>query len=108
MVEQAEAFGLRFNPAARAVILPEQDTAKYAAPSPTAVQHESLRGLWWLAEYIPKRIKDPAAGFAPRWILHAGRHRYVAQDAKIHESVTERIRAVPAYRPTNLPEARST
>lgn len=106
MVEQAEAFGLRFNPSARAVILPEQDTAKYAAPNPAAVQHESLQGWWWLAEFIPKRIKDPAAGFAPRWILHAGRHRHVAPDAKIHESVVERIRAVPAYRPTNLPEAR--
>ncbi len=44
MVEQAEAFGLRFQPKAKAAILPAQDTEDYAAPTVTAVQHESLRG----------------------------------------------------------------
>src|SRR5258708_24247271 len=53
MVEQAETFGLRFNPSARVVILPPKDTSEYAAPNPVAAQHESLEGLWWIAEFIP-------------------------------------------------------
>jgi uncharacterized protein (DUF2235 family) len=47
MVDQAEAFGLRFQPKAKAEILPPQDTPKAAAPSITATQHESLRGLFY-------------------------------------------------------------
>ena len=103
MVEQAERFGLRFEPRSKAVILPPRDTKDYAAPDPKGQKHESLKGWWWIAEFLPKRIEDPAAGFATRWIIHAGRHRYVAQDAKIHPSVYERMKAVPGYRPANLP-----
>jgi uncharacterized protein (DUF2235 family) len=104
MVEQAEAFGLRFRPQAKAVILPAQDTSQYVAPNPAALQHESLKGWWWIAEFIPKRIKDPAAGFAERWIIHAGRPRYVAENSKIHSSVSERMNLLSSYRPTNLPK----
>jgi uncharacterized protein (DUF2235 family) len=103
MVEQAETSGLRFNSKALEVILPQADTADYVAPDPAAPQHESLRGLWWIAEYIPKRVKDAAAGYATRWIIHAGRHRHVADGSNIHWSVAERMRRVPAYWPSNMP-----
>lgn len=103
MVEQAEVSGLRFLPKARDVILPAQDTSQNAAPNPTAIQHESLQGWWWIAEYIPKQIKDPTRGFATRWILHQGHHRFVADNANIHTSVFERMDKMPAYRPSNLP-----
>ena len=52
---------------------------------------------------LPKRYRDPAANFATRWMLHAGRHRHVNDGAKIHESVFERIALVQTYRPPNLP-----
>jgi uncharacterized protein (DUF2235 family) len=103
MVDQAEAFGLRFQPKAKAEIFPLQDTPKAAAPRVTAPQHESLRGLWWLAEFIPKRFRDPARDFATTWMIHAGRRRYVAEHSQIHVSVLERQRQLPLYRPKNLP-----
>ena len=103
MVRQASQNGLRFDPSAEAIILPAVTTATSAAPDAAAPQHESLRGLWWLAEFLPKRIKDPAAGFKPRWIIHCGRHRYVAAGSKIHTSVFERRSRVLTYSPPNLP-----
>jgi hypothetical protein len=65
--------------------------------------NESLSGWWWLVEFLPKRIKDPAANFAPRWIIHWGRHRHVGDNAKIHMSVLERKKLVAGYDPPNLP-----
>jgi hypothetical protein len=88
-----------------ATVLPQRDVpgANYVAPSAGGPLHESLTGLWWLAEFIPKRYKDPAANFATRWMIHAGRHRHLNDGAKIHQSVFDRRRMVPTYQPTNLP-----
>jgi uncharacterized protein (DUF2235 family) len=103
MTEEAEKFGVRFQPKSKAAILPDRDTSAYVAPDPTAMQHESLKGIWWIAEIIPKPYRDPAADFARRWIIHLGRHRTLAEGAKISPSVLERIKKVPSYRPPNLP-----
>lgn len=104
MVGEAEAFGLRFHSKAMSVILPAMDTSEYVAPNPTAKQHESLQGWWWIAEYLPKPIKDPALGFKTRWVIPAGRHRHVTENAKIHESVFERMRLDDTYKPPNIPK----
>lgn len=104
MVDQAKGFGLRFQPKATAAILPAQDTPQNAAPNVTAMQHESLHGWWWFVEFVPKRIRDPSRGFAPRWIIPLGRHRYVHEHANIHASVFERRERLPAYQPPNLPQ----
>src|SRR5262249_37881151 len=103
MVAEAKKFGLKFRPKAGAAILPQADTSDNAAPNPAAKQHESLHGLWWIVEFLPKRIKDPAANFTTRWILRAGRPRYVAEQSKINTSVLERQKRVSYYRPRNLP-----
>src|SRR5262249_31366679 len=103
MLRHAEAAGLSFNPQAKAAVLPPRDTPEQAAPRPDAKQHESLRGLWWIVEFLPKRIKDPAANFAPRWILHLGRPRYVAENAKVHTTVITRQQLVGSYQPSTLP-----
>jgi len=102
-VGQAKGFGLRFQPYLEAEIIPPMDNVKYAAPNPAALQHESLKGLWWIVEYLPKRIKDPAANFAPRWIIHRGRPRFLTDGSDIHMSVFEREKLVSSYRPSNLP-----
>jgi uncharacterized protein (DUF2235 family) len=103
MVEQAKAAGIQFHPKAEAAILPEKDTADYAAPNPAGPQHESLKGLWWIVEFLPKRIHDPASNFAVRWIIPGGRHRFIGANANIHPSVFERKKVVPSYRPPNVP-----
>jgi uncharacterized protein (DUF2235 family) len=104
--EQAEAAGLILDPHMKAIILPAVTgpiPPGYVAPFAGGPAHESLHGLWWIPEYLPKRYKDPAANFATRWMIHAGRHRYVGDGAKIHESVFERMRLMPGYQPPNLP-----
>jgi uncharacterized protein (DUF2235 family) len=106
MVAKAEAEGLMIDQSMKALVLPRQNMAgaTYAAPFSGSPAHESLSGWWWLAEYLPKRFKNPAANFATSWMLHAGRSRHVANGAKIHESVFARMKQVPTYRPPNIPE----
>ncbi len=105
MVTEAESAGLQINAAMVPVILPGQDTKRYVAPNAHAHKHESLHGLWWIAELIPKRIKDPKRSFEPRWILPRGRARYVSPGSKIHASVLERTKD-KQYVPRNLPLAK--
>jgi uncharacterized protein (DUF2235 family) len=103
MTGKAEAAGLIIDQDMKAIVLPQPSTADYAAPAVGGPANESLTGLWWIVEYLPKRYKDPAANFAPRWMIHAGRPRFVRDNANIHVSVFERTKLVPAYQPKNLP-----
>jgi uncharacterized protein (DUF2235 family) len=105
MVGQAETAGLFINQQMKATVLPQRDVpgANYVAPCAGGPLHESLKGWWWLAEFIPKRYRDPSANFATRWMIHAGRHRHVNDGAKIHQSVFDRTKLVSTYQPTNLP-----
>src|SRR5207248_2388795 len=56
MVEEAESHGLQTLPAAKNTVIPVSDTTAYVAPNPEAMQHESLKGLWRILEWIPKRV----------------------------------------------------
>ena len=85
-----------------------QDTPKESVPNAAGPMHESLKDLWWTLEYLPKLIHDPAHGFEPRWIIHRGRHRYIADASHIHQSVFDRMNLVATYRPPNLPERNVT
>src|SRR6185437_12137601 len=81
-------------------VLPDQniDGSKYAAPYAGGPPNESLKGLWWIPEFIPKPYRDPRADYDKRWMIHAGRHRYVADDATLHPAVGERLAGVAAGR----------
>jgi uncharacterized protein (DUF2235 family) len=105
MTGKAEAAGLILNPQMKATVLPAQNTpgSSYAAPFAGGPPSESLTGLWWLPEFIPKRYKDPAADFVEKWMIHDGRHRHVNAGANIHVSVFERMNLVKDYKPPNLP-----
>jgi uncharacterized protein (DUF2235 family) len=103
MIDQAKASGVRFDATAQALILPATAGGAYAPASVTAPQHESLKGWWWIGEFIPKKIRDPAADFATRWNIHAGRHRFVRDGAVIDVSVSQRMQQVASYKPGNLP-----
>ena len=61
---------------------------------------ESLQGLWWIAEFVPKLVYQPASNtHAVRFGL--GRHRPIQDGAIMDASVLERIRRT-AYRPPNM------
>lgn len=105
MVDAAVKAGLKVDSTERNAIIPAQSNSEYSAPDPTAKKHESLHGFWWILEWIPKRIKDPATDFKThRWTLHRGGHRYVANGASIHNTVFDRTKKVPDYKPPNIPE----
>lgn len=104
MIEQAQVQGLRFDPAVVQATLPAADTDTVAAASVEALKHESLHGLWWIPEYLPKRVRDPTRNWEPMWTLHRGRNRHLLPGAKIHRSVFDRMKALTGYRPTNLPD----
>ena len=62
---------LKFQQTACDAMLPSTNSQDYAAPSATAAIHESLRGLWRIVEYIPKRvnIRQSDGSYKTRWIL---------------------------------------
>ena len=67
--------------------------------------HESLKGLWWIAEYIPRSYLsfDPkAVRWRRKWRLYKGSARPVPEGARVHQSVFDRIDA-GGYAPKNLP-----
>lgn len=114
LVEEAEKAGLLVD---RKVRFPEvwhrppfpanPWDQQHAPPVPerpwTEPQHESLKGMWWLAEFFPKlqrvgqgRLKLPRLGL--------GRHRIIPDKAMIHRSTLLRIREVAGYSPPNFSE----
>jgi uncharacterized protein (DUF2235 family) len=105
MLGHAERAGLLLQPERVAAILPDRTGNGVAAPDPAAPAHQSLRGLWWLVELLPRRVRNPARDWRSEWVIPLGRHRRLREGAAIHESVFQRM-ADPAaqYRPTNLPE----
>lgn len=67
-------------------------------------QHESLRGLWWPAEFFPKM---PYSSAKQRRLLALGlgRHRTIMAGESIHRCALERLRDKAEYRPPNISQA---
>lgn len=65
-------------------------------------KHESLRGLWWLAEYFPKMQSAAGSSRCPR--IGLGRHRFIRSGALLHRSTLLRIRDIN-YAPSAFSQA---
>jgi uncharacterized protein (DUF2235 family) len=83
---------------------------QFAPPDVAANQHESLKKIWWLAEFLPRRFQDPRRDFAVTWRFPAvqwrelGKRRFIRKEVcAVHQSVLDRIRAKHNYLPDNLP-----
>lgn len=79
----------------------------YPKPDVTATLHKSLKGLWWLLEFIPKSKKrrewpkrKSLLGFYIPW----SEPRFIKENAEVHESARARMEQVEGYRPVNLEE----
>lgn len=108
MIDEATAKGLRIKPGKRQAMLPSSprpEGATPVAPDPSATQHESLHGAWWIAEVFPKlvHVKDAAGAYHIRPRINLGRYRDIPDSAKTHRSVLQRWNN-PAlhYCPSNL------
>lgn len=74
MVAEARALGLRFD---------DRAVQRLLEGDPDRAPHKSLRGLWWILEYLPRRTwiaTDDGHG-AYAWRLNRGRSRFVPGDA---------------------------
>ncbi len=78
----------------------------YVAPDCGAAMHRSLRGAWWILEWLPKRTKwrewrgrrDLFGWYIPR-----GEPRLIDAGDSFDPSVDARREAVPSYHPVNIP-----
>jgi len=58
----------------------------FIRPNANAEQHNSLRGAWWILEYLPHRYVDLRSGSrVVRWRIPRGRPRYIPKKSTIYE-----------------------
>lgn len=87
----------------------------YVPPDPKGQLHKSLHGAWWLGELWPKMISHAVSvpgQAAPEWKrgirVNLGRTRFIPEGAHIHQSVLDRMKDFPNYKPKNLPQQYAT
>jgi uncharacterized protein (DUF2235 family) len=108
MLCEAEIALLRVDQHRKAEILGGKPPS--VAPDPlTKNQHESLHGVWWIAEFWPKilRMETPDGKWKKSFHLNLGRRRCIEINSIVHESVTFRMQNTN-YKPTNLPQVMRT
>ena len=110
MIDEATKCGLAVNP--RTVnqlawgIQRKGSPFSYVAPDVQGELHNSLRGAWWILEFLPKSAKYkewPARQTYLGFYIPDAEPRLIPEDAFIHESVVKRMDALADYRPVNLP-----
>jgi len=89
MLDEAEAAGLALNDAKREEILGRGGAGSQTGPDPRAPLHESLKGAWHLAEYVPKKHFNWQTGTEERR-MNNHRRRTVPPGAHVHIAAYER------------------
>lgn len=110
MIEEAEAKGLNvFRRMADYVsgIDNWSSTTKYKYPKALAdaSDHNSMVGIWPIAEFIPKREGKkewPDRKSFLGYYIPNSEPRFINDHAEIHASVIERMDIMPNYRPVNM------
>jgi len=111
MIDQAHAAGLKMNTAMfNHLVLGhsrKDSQREYDPPSPDAEPHRSLKGFWWVLEFIPKLTKFRDWPLRPTFLglyLPLAEPRPIAKNALVDPSVEEHQQAHPEYQPVNLAE----
>jgi uncharacterized protein (DUF2235 family) len=100
ILDEAAKAGLPVDAGRRQEVLGPAPTSP---PAWDAMQHESLTGLWWLAEYFPKMVRNPTTKRrSPE--IGRGRYRTIRDGDVLHNATLRRIREIE-YAPPNLSEA---
>src|SRR5260370_367333 len=108
MLCEAQSAGLGLDPEKVVAVLGGK--IPYVPPDPKGKLHKSLHGFWWLGEVWPKLYYHNVAaqGQEPDWKrgirFNVGRTRSIPNGVHIHQSVFDRKRDEPKYRPKNLPQ----
>lgn len=108
MIDEARSCDLMIDENQYRTVVPQteqpNDKGYHAAPSYTGVIHESLKGLWWIPEFLPRIYHDPRDNYKRKLMIPLGRRRWIPEDALVHESVLKRMKdAKIGYHPANIP-----
>ncbi len=109
MVNEATELGLEVNrPFFKRLVLGESregSTREYVAANHLGMIHDSMRGLWKLLEYFPKRtkwLKWPDKTSFLGWYLPLKEPRLIPKEDNYHHSVEKRIQEDANYNPVNV------
>lgn len=85
MIEESKAAGLLVDPEKQAEVLGLSASSKYVPAKAGAPRHESLKGAWHFAEFIPKRHWNWKTS---RWEhrMNLYRRRTIPDHSLIHDS----------------------
>lgn len=81
---------------------PRNPKVLYTQPKASAPIQQSMSFGWSLAEYLPLRPLFLRKGINSGLVSPGGRQRFISNSAQLHESVIERFKMLPDYRPNNL------
>jgi uncharacterized protein (DUF2235 family) len=91
MLHEAAEAGLKIDKNRAAVVIgkatpPEPWMPRYVAPDANAKMHDSLRGAWWILEFLPHRYVDFRSGSpVVRWRIPHGALRHIPRGSTIYE-----------------------
>ena len=88
MLGEAIAAGLAVDPEKMETVLGGKGEP-YIKPEPSALPHESLTGLWWLAEFLLKKHFDWARKEWRRR-MNLGRRRTIPPGSFVHRAAYQR------------------
>ncbi len=103
MIDEAcnEKFGLIFNDKRYdRYVLGKKSNGKYIGPDDSAEAHKSLKGAWWLVQFLPQSVWLPVQ--KRKAIRIPEQLRPIDAGAALHHSVLNRINT-GKYKPVNLP-----
>jgi len=102
MLCEARSFGLLVDAGKAQEALGRIPPPPPVAPDPAAKTHNSLTFAWWLLEFLPHSYYDSVAKKA-KWRIPLGAPRVIPEGSALHETVREKLRDDPTYKPPNLP-----
>lgn len=105
MIEETKAEGLGFKTrTVNELVLGTREDRDYTRPDPLGRKHNSMKPLWALVEFVPRR--KPANSTRPSLFgisLGLFEPRHIPEGASVHRSVVDRIKGGD-YAPPNLPK----
>jgi uncharacterized protein (DUF2235 family) len=110
MIDEAQKYGLSFNPQSINQLAwgrkRKGSPFDYVAPDHLGRAHDSMTQVWRALEFLPKsnRYKEESGKrSAFGHYLPMCEARVIPDGAMVHQSVVDRAREMPTYKPENLP-----
>jgi uncharacterized protein (DUF2235 family) len=113
MLCEASQFGLIIDAMRASQVLARTPMPKVAPPriqppapippNPAAPINISLKGAWWIVEFLPHSYYDPTTR-KRKWRIPRGAPRIIPEQSVLHASVIKKLAVDSAYKPPNLPK----